>query len=352
MTPDPLFSKAWFIRTSAGGLVSGSFAVLAQWVWRIVVPQNWEVVRVIGVAVILILSLICGTLIAIYGWPGRGRRIHSDDAQTTTEPSDGAGLQQEPEVASDPPSSRSSANQPESDIQAWAEEARKWEYRYLGLFLAPDTQHLLDWFYNRKGPVTVGTYDQDWGQRVSNRDQRMVMLKALHNHFLIEVNDHTLWITDKGREYVEQRGPYDVERELQTKRAFIIAAYKQMEAEGLVPSREQRENLSVEPAYKEVLYCKLEKLRSEAKESCEWIKNHYKGKSKPVPTVVSLAMPKRIVGHLVAFNRLVEDTPWAELAIPKDFVAGIPINLDRETHTEVVELKLLPAIDKVIARLN
>jgi hypothetical protein len=90
-------------------------------------------------------------------------------------------------------------------LQAQHAAARLWEYRYLNLFLAPPSQHVLTWFASL-GYTTLDAYDAYWAQHLDG-EQRKVILQALNAHHLVEREGPVLRISEKGREYVTWRGP-------------------------------------------------------------------------------------------------------------------------------------------------
>jgi hypothetical protein len=56
-------------------------------------------------------------------------------------------------------------------------------------------------------PTSYGTYDAWMMPYVTNPTERNAMIEALRNHHLIDVTADMISVTDKGREYIQWRGP-------------------------------------------------------------------------------------------------------------------------------------------------
>jgi len=83
--------------------------------------------------------------------------------------------------------------------------AAHWEYRYLAYFLAPKTQQFLDWLIG----LGRGANEREVDTVLNGNPigQRKAMLDALEAHHLILRTGDMYSVTDKGREYVDYRGP-------------------------------------------------------------------------------------------------------------------------------------------------
>lgn len=92
-------------------------------------------------------------------------------------------------------------------FQAERAAARLWEYRYLNQFLALSTQLVLDWFSQAAQVTTEDAYDAYWNQFIADGGQRKVILQVLTGHHLVEAAGPVLRLTDKGKEYINWRGP-------------------------------------------------------------------------------------------------------------------------------------------------
>lgn len=92
-------------------------------------------------------------------------------------------------------------DQVDNTIGAYQAVARMWEFRYLGYFLAHDTQWALDWIAGASG-ATVGVLDLLYAA-----PERDAILDALRKHGLIEQRGDSLKVSDKGRGYITFRGP-------------------------------------------------------------------------------------------------------------------------------------------------
>lgn len=90
-----------------------------------------------------------------------------------------------------------------------AERARAsfWEFRFLDFFLVPNTQRVLDWLLSLNERATVPLYDAIWSQSIHDSNERMAILDALRNHYLIQFVDGLIEVTPKGREYAALRNP-------------------------------------------------------------------------------------------------------------------------------------------------
>ena len=88
------------------------------------------------------------------------------------------------------------------------ELARLWEYRYLNFFLVRRTQTVLDWLCDRPDlTLTLEAYDAWLLPFVPNPSERAAIIGALRAHHLVEVDNQTISVTEKGREYRKFRGP-------------------------------------------------------------------------------------------------------------------------------------------------
>lgn len=86
--------------------------------------------------------------------------------------------------------------------------SRLWEYRYLNYFLVRQTQTVLDWFSNIGIPtVSTEVFNAVMLNLIPDQVSRQAILDALKHHYLIQGEDNSLSITDKGREYIGWRGP-------------------------------------------------------------------------------------------------------------------------------------------------
>ena len=94
--------------------------------------------------------------------------------------------------------------------EAFAAERSKaalWEYRYLNLFLARGTQHVMDWFAASDPRATVSLFNAVWLPIIPNPNERLAILTALEAHYLIAIENDLVQVTPKGREYLQWRGP-------------------------------------------------------------------------------------------------------------------------------------------------
>lgn len=89
------------------------------------------------------------------------------------------------------------------------EHAALWEYRYLNYYLVPRTQWILDWLASRK-PISVATFDSWLIPVVYDPIERAAIFDALRAHHLIRVDDGMISVSEKGREYLQWRGPREI----------------------------------------------------------------------------------------------------------------------------------------------
>lgn len=93
-------------------------------------------------------------------------------------------------------------------IRSHIASAYLWEYRYLNYFLVRKTQLVLDWLSTLKQPSAYSFYDSIWMPLIPDANERKIILDVLQAHHLISFNNAVLIeISEKGREYVEWRGP-------------------------------------------------------------------------------------------------------------------------------------------------
>lgn len=92
-------------------------------------------------------------------------------------------------------------------IRAERANARTWEYRYLGFYLAHSTQLILDDLAARRDRVTVSLLDNWLQPFIESAAERKAIINALQNHHLIEIDGDLINVTEKGREYIAWRGP-------------------------------------------------------------------------------------------------------------------------------------------------
>lgn len=85
--------------------------------------------------------------------------------------------------------------------------ARLWEYRFLNFFLARASQRVLDWLAALDHKVTTTLFDSIWLPIIPSLQERVAIIHALENHYLITCMGELIEVTPKGREYIEWRGP-------------------------------------------------------------------------------------------------------------------------------------------------
>jgi hypothetical protein len=95
--------------------------------------------------------------------------------------------------------------EPEDTVKSWRAAAALLEYRYLGYFLAPNTQQLLDWLCG----LGRGANERELDSMLNGAtiDHRNAMIDALAAHHLISRTGDMYTVTDKGREFVQNRAP-------------------------------------------------------------------------------------------------------------------------------------------------
>ena len=90
-------------------------------------------------------------------------------------------------------------------IQAQKTTSRIWEYRYFNSYFVHDTQLVLDWLV-RNSP-SIELFHAMWMPKIPKVTDRESILLALQNHNLITVLLTMIEITEKGRDYLQWRGP-------------------------------------------------------------------------------------------------------------------------------------------------
>ena len=92
-------------------------------------------------------------------------------------------------------------------IQAQQTTSRLWEYRYLNFYFVRNTQLVFDWLASLQNRPSIELFHALWLPAIPSADDRKAILLALENHSLITVLEMMIEITDKGREYLQWRGP-------------------------------------------------------------------------------------------------------------------------------------------------
>ena len=93
-----------------------------------------------------------------------------------------------------------------SFIQAQQATIRHWEYMYLKDYLVLDTHRVLAWL-NPQNSTSIDVFNAYWWPVIPIAKSRENTILALQNHYLITVRDVMIEITDKGRDYLQWRGP-------------------------------------------------------------------------------------------------------------------------------------------------
>ena len=92
-------------------------------------------------------------------------------------------------------------------IQAQQTTSRLWEYRYLNFYFVRNTQLVLDWLASLQNRPSIEMFDALWLPAIPRAAERGAILSALEKHQLITVLETMIEITEKGREYLQWRGP-------------------------------------------------------------------------------------------------------------------------------------------------
>ena len=83
-----------------------------------------------------------------------------------------------------------------------------WEFRYLNLFFVPNTQLVLNWLSTLEIRPALEVFHAAWSRSIPRAEHRNSILAALQEHGLIVTPATMLEITDKGRAYLQWRGPF------------------------------------------------------------------------------------------------------------------------------------------------
>lgn len=92
-------------------------------------------------------------------------------------------------------------------IRSERANAALWEYRYLNFYLVRSTQAVLDWLATLPQPVSERLVDSHLQAFVPDANERAAISSALQRHHLVVAADGAIRVTDKGREYIQWRGP-------------------------------------------------------------------------------------------------------------------------------------------------
>lgn len=93
-------------------------------------------------------------------------------------------------------------------VRAMTEAAAMWEFRYLNRFLVRRTQLMLQWFADREDfPPTLLSYDALFSDSIPDARERTAVLDALLQHHLVQRVDGLLKISNKGKLFLQWRGP-------------------------------------------------------------------------------------------------------------------------------------------------
>lgn len=144
-------------------------------------------------------------------FPGGGELSMSQSEKISTELSTSNSPPPIPPAQNDLPQNLSLTPEQVRTIQEIIQSERAnsylWEYRYLNFFLARGTQHVLDWLTSLQQRPSIRLFDNIWGSIITNPAERQAILNALQQHHLITINDDLIEVTEKGREYIQWRGP-------------------------------------------------------------------------------------------------------------------------------------------------
>ena len=92
-------------------------------------------------------------------------------------------------------------------IQSLRNMSTLWEFRYLNVYFVPSTQLVLNWLANPENRPAMEMFHANWSPVIPSADDRSAILVALQQHDLITVRA-TIEMTDKGRAYLQWRGPF------------------------------------------------------------------------------------------------------------------------------------------------
>lgn len=108
------------------------------------------------------------------------------------------------DIKGHPPKILNDSSQKET-VEIWRRNSYIWEYKYLNLYLAKNTQRVLEWLDSRNQPIDLLEYDSIWSPYFPNQPEREAIFKALKDHYLIQITDGRFQITPKGKEYIQYR---------------------------------------------------------------------------------------------------------------------------------------------------
>ena len=107
------------------------------------------------------------------------------------------------------------------DNQSEAEQMKAlayfWEYNYLDYYLVYNSKKALCWFYrysSEQNKITYLYYDASFKLSTPNANERVAIIAALTNHYLIlhnpDKNNESFYISPKGKEYVDTKKLLDL----------------------------------------------------------------------------------------------------------------------------------------------
>lgn len=85
----------------------------------------------------------------------------------------------------------------------WKSLAYYWEYRYLGYYLVPHTKDVLKLLYDANSEFLLNVLDVVMCKTIPEARERIAVVDALQQHYLIQIQDNMVSITEKGKEYIE-----------------------------------------------------------------------------------------------------------------------------------------------------
>ncbi len=95
-------------------------------------------------------------------------------------------------------------------VQAQRAQATLWEYRYLGYYLVPGTQRVLDWLAGLPQATSIGAFDAFWSTIIPTGRERVAIMGALEQHHLVQRTGELVEVTPRGHEYIQWRGPLEL----------------------------------------------------------------------------------------------------------------------------------------------
>jgi hypothetical protein len=107
------------------------------------------------------------------------------------------------ELSESPKSSKFEQELADKTLDNAIKEIFDWKFKYLNLFLIPNSKVALKWFSKFRSPVTREIFHKAWSRTSSDKNQRNIILDVLIQNELISENRDELIIEELGNAFLE-----------------------------------------------------------------------------------------------------------------------------------------------------